>query len=56
MKVDGKVYLVDPQSPKFDVEYGLENAVAGSIRWVNLFGFKPSEDVARLVQGENDEG
>lgn len=52
LKVDGKVYLVDPQSPKSDVEYGLENAVAGSIRWVNLFGFKPSEDVARLVQDE----
>ncbi|WP_257162379.1 VG15 protein [Corynebacterium cystitidis] len=45
----------DPQRPSSNVDNDLENAVAGSFKWVNLDGFSPSAGSVEIVEGSGRE-
>lgn len=49
---DGSLSLVDPQNVSNDIESELIRAVPGTIEWVNMAGFIPTEATRMIVMGE----
>ena len=50
----GTLLLVDPQSPDSLLEPEMEDSTPGSIRWVNLLGCSPQQDVFNIAEGKED--
>ena len=49
-KKNGALELIDPQNTSYSVEAQLAESVPGSIKWVNLYGFKPTQATVTLVR------
>lgn len=49
---EGRIKLIDPQNVHNDVESELIRSIPGSIRWVNMKGFSPTEATRIIVMGE----
>ena len=48
---DCELHLIDPQTPDNDLDQVLDNAAAGSIRWINLLGCSPRKGAFDIAEG-----
>lgn len=51
-KTENGLIIVDPQQAVEGFEYDIEKGAAGSFRWVNMQGFRPTPDTVKIVREE----